>query len=937
MQCQKCGHHGAKDARYCGSCGSPIGIGASPDSERSGTQAGDQPIVSGPDLSVAIQPKPAHLGVAGAPRGWYRQTRQRRRKGTMGRRPALLLLGVVVLAAALVGAGFVTVNRLSSGRTSQAEKSHGWQLEGYPKGLGLSHGSINAASCPSPSRCYVVGTGLYDGAMAPVLLSYRRGVSKWVSDPLRSSTVSGNSNTTLAGVSCSNASFCVAVGEGNHPVILATTDAGRVWHVETYPSGLGLSRRSRVLTSVSCSSTADCLIVGDPVLLATTTGGRSWREENLPVGARNASLSSVSCAKGSVCVAVGRSSAPVVAATTDASSNIPAVAGVSGTGSIGCPRSASCPAAPAISYVSPITSKQPQTIVIEGIGFGYHSPYNGDGNHLRLHDNTGGWDAGWHHWDQGASCWGGCPDWVTVAVKSWTPTEIILSGATGSYGSLGWTFNPGDAITVSVWNAQATYSKALLTQDAQYLQEVGSSTPTGPVSTPISTLGLFAPTPPVGIVGQPFSYQARVEGPAGTYQWSLDGGSLPAGLSLNSSTGQVDGTPTAATGGGGNEVGLQVVDSTSSGNYSATAALDFVVAQPHMPLVTSISQVALENNPTIVITGINFGDSFPASLIGQATTTPYLAVFGCNGGGSCAPGTADLPTWTAGYKAQGALLGDVCDLTVEHWTNSTIVLKFDSSPVCPFALGDVLGVQVWDTNQPTTNSPSQPGYTTVGGGVWGYCISGNVGAVGNFLHGGWTGCIVTSGSNDVAYLSNGGAGVTPPPSNLKALFEDFGKATCAIACAKGALSAFGSNASSTSNLGWPTVFQTTTAGVSLLGLGGTTMLFNDGTDSTNGFSNGNVVGGIEGFAAGVGLGLPFGVTLGDGTMSWTVQPLRGSQATTVYDALSAFQTAAEIACDLPGSPGWQAACVYAEAPSLGANETTLASAFDSSYGLLKSS
>jgi hypothetical protein len=72
-------------------------------------------------------------------------------------------------------------------------------------------------------------------------------------------------------------------------------------------------------------------------------------------------------------------------------------------------------------------------------------------------------------------------------------------------------------------------------------------------------------------------------------------------------------------------------------------------------------------------------------------------------------------------------------------------------------------------------------------------------------------------------------------------------------------------------------------------------------------------------------------------MSWTVQPLRGSQATTVYDALSAFQTAANIACDLSGSPVWQAACVYAEAPSLGANETTLASAFDSSYGLLKSS
>ncbi len=767
MRCRKCGHVGAEDASYCGNCGTPIETGASPYDERLGMSEGDMPAVSGPTLSGAVQPGPP-LGAQGAPQVERRQP-GRRWRNARRKRPAPLLLGVAVLAAVLVGAGVVAVGRLSSGPTSQKGKGHGWQLETYPRGVGLSHGSINATSCPSPSRCYAVGAALHAGAMVPVLLSSRRGASNWVPDPFPPSAVSRNSNTSLASVSCPDVSSCVAVGEGNHPVILATTDAGRTWRKESPPA----APVSYVLTEVSCDTASHCLAVGDPVVLATTDAGRTWRAETLPRSVELSPLSAVSCATSADCVAVG-GDAPEILATTNGGtgpasqpssssnpgqpsptscptsqpqavlslilmpsadnsislgtfasvqqvqtllgqlsatlkdtagvtflnagptyalavlgkpaqntaaivqervavqqagefydlaqgtlstlSNLPAIAEVgfwgaaaagtastfnsvsvpslssfatielsattwyvndatnklitsvydhgritteldpsfppinnsrdfsyfpdvvaqngqymqavvgdfcltpgtsvnlanalgastisalpfssassviglestaaaasqacglassgtsacwylkaiktkssyynvsamvsavgglpsssasgeaaSGATKVGpmelgtaCLTSAPCTPLPVITYVSPITTKQPETIDIEGANFGTHPPYNGDGNHLRIHDYTGGWDAGWYHWDQGSGCWGGCNDWVTVNVKRWTPNEIVISGATGSYGSLGWTFNPGDMVTVSVWNAQAKYSAALLNDAGQY-------------------------------------------------------------------------------------------------------------------------------------------------------------------------------------------------------------------------------------------------------------------------------------------------------------------------------------------------------------------------------------------------------------------------------------------------------------------------------------
>jgi hypothetical protein len=50
---------------------------------------------------------------------------------------------------------------------------------------------------------------------------------------------------------------------------------------------------------------------------------------------------------------------------------------------------------------------------------------------------------------------------------------------------------------------------------------------------------------PDGYVSTPYSYQMSAYGGSGSYTWSIWSGSLPAGLSMNSS-GLISGTPTTA-------------------------------------------------------------------------------------------------------------------------------------------------------------------------------------------------------------------------------------------------------------------------------------------------------------------------------------------------------------------------------------------------------
>lgn len=98
--------------------------------------------------------------------------------------------------------------------------------------------------------------------------------------------------------------------------------------------------------------------------------------------------------------------------------------------------------APALNSISAVLAQQTQPIAILGSGFGTQSPYTGDSPYIEVTDVTSSWSAGF----------GG--DSVTLAISSWTDSQISLQGFQGAYGSNGFTIRNGDKLLVQVWNAQ---------------------------------------------------------------------------------------------------------------------------------------------------------------------------------------------------------------------------------------------------------------------------------------------------------------------------------------------------------------------------------------------------------------------------------------------------------------------------------------------------
>jgi Putative Ig domain len=90
---------------------------------------------------------------------------------------------------------------------------------------------------------------------------------------------------------------------------------------------------------------------------------------------------------------------------------------------------------------------------------------------------------------------------------------------------------------------------------------------------------------PSGVVGNSYNATLQASGGTGTLSWSLaPDSSLPAGLSLNASTGVISGTPSAP---GTSNFAVQVTDSAPT-PMSATQALDIVIANRLIIMTTSL-------------------------------------------------------------------------------------------------------------------------------------------------------------------------------------------------------------------------------------------------------------------------------------------------------------------------------------------------------------
>ena len=119
------------------------------------------------------------------------------------------------------------------------------------------------------------------------------------------------------------------------------------------------------------------------------------------------------------------------------------------------------------------------------------------------------------------------------------------------------------------------------------------------------TLSIASSSLQSGTVGTAYSATLQASGGTTPYSWSLGSGSLPAGLSLNSSSGTISGTPTTS---GTSTFTAEATDPSSS---AATKSLSIAIA----PLPLVITTTSLPNGST--------NTAYSAFLFAGGGSPPY--------------------------------------------------------------------------------------------------------------------------------------------------------------------------------------------------------------------------------------------------------------------------------------------------------------------------
>ncbi|MGC9963255.1 MAG: hypothetical protein ABSE47_15320 [Acidimicrobiales bacterium] len=188
-----------------------------------------------------------------------------------------------------------------------------WKNRSTPQ-PGSAVDGLEAVSC--------VGTGLSDCTAAGdetsrTLQSDHTSIVHWNGS---SWSVRGTPATapqeSFAGVSCSSASQCVAVGnesDGVQTLVLADSLSKGTWTTDRVPDPVLLAQ---ILASVACANHASCMAVGQylspQTQLARRWNGRAWiGSDPAPEGAV-AQLAGTSCPTTRFCVAVGFTSPSVL-------------------------------------------------------------------------------------------------------------------------------------------------------------------------------------------------------------------------------------------------------------------------------------------------------------------------------------------------------------------------------------------------------------------------------------------------------------------------------------------------------------------------------------------------------------------------------------------------------------------------------------------------
>jgi hypothetical protein len=186
-----------------------------------------------------------------------------------------------------------------------------WKPSEPPGPVGPSTYLISV-SCHSAASCVAVGSE--QGQRSSVAYSDILSGTTWVGKPVP--IPKGTFLSQLGAVSCSSATFCVAVGyavstAGAISVLLDKWN-GKAWSAMK-PAALPAGFHGHVLAGVSCLSPTSCVAVGeegkpsDLIAVSEIWNGKAWRYVNVawPKGVKNAHFNDVHCLSAAHCVAVG--------------------------------------------------------------------------------------------------------------------------------------------------------------------------------------------------------------------------------------------------------------------------------------------------------------------------------------------------------------------------------------------------------------------------------------------------------------------------------------------------------------------------------------------------------------------------------------------------------------------------------------------------------
>jgi hypothetical protein len=451
------------------------------------------------------------------------------------------------------------------------------------------------------------------------------GPGQWgqpVSTPLPSNAASGANETEFTSVGCSSATSCIAVGaydtsaNGTQPFAVPFTVSGSnvtfgtPEQVPLPTNAYASSSQVAFLNGVSCGS-GGCTAVGtyetnastpsSPVwaaMTATSGTGGAWTATAVaaPAGAANDSvLNAISCPGTGACEAVGTyangstdmelwavqvtngaagTAQPVTIsgaiATTDSTPTPSNYLDLrAGLAAVSCPSAGVCTAAGTVEGSGSVPEAVLLPITAGTPGQSSTLSANGSVAFTEL-------DA--------ISC-SDASDCTTVGVEltAGETGAAIAATETGGSWSAPVTLQAsnapsGVAVSIALAETVACTSAGVCVSAGLNLTETGTGSTAVETEESFFAYSAFSPTVttsslPAATVGKPYSATLQSSGGTGTGSWSVAVGSLPAGLTLNTATGVIAGTPKTA-----GQSGF-IVTTTNAGppSLSATVSLSITV------------------------------------------------------------------------------------------------------------------------------------------------------------------------------------------------------------------------------------------------------------------------------------------------------------------------------------------------------------------------